>query len=112
VVSAAAAQRIAASRPAAAPAARRRPSGTGTIVEVLSDAAALAALVPDWEELAAQAVQPNPFYEHWMLLPALAAYGAGDLRCVAVWEDGVLGALFPLRLVRRYRGLPVSALCS
>ena len=112
MVSAAAAQRIAASRPPPAPAARRRPSGTGTIVEVLSDAAALAALVPDWEELAAQAVQPNPFYEHWMLLPALAAYGAGDLRCIAVWDDGVLGALFPLRLVRRYRGLPVSGLCS
>jgi CelD/BcsL family acetyltransferase involved in cellulose biosynthesis len=112
VVSAAAAHRIAAPRPAPAPAARRRPSGTGTIVEVLTDVAALAALVPDWEELAGQAVQPNPFYEHWMLLPALAAYGAGELRCIAVWEDGVLGGLFPMRLVRRYRGLPVSALCS
>jgi len=112
VVSAAASKRIASPRPAPAPAARRRPSGTGTIVEVLSDAAALAALVPDWEELAAQAAQPNPFYEHWMLLPALEAYGADDLRCIAVWEDGVLGALFPMRFVRRYRGLPVNALCS
>jgi CelD/BcsL family acetyltransferase involved in cellulose biosynthesis len=112
VVSAAAAKRIAAPRPAPAPAARRRPSGTGTIVEVLTDAAALAALVPDWEELAAHAGTPNPFYEHWMLLPALEAYGAGELRCIAVWEDGVLGALFPMRFVRRYRGLPVSALCS
>jgi CelD/BcsL family acetyltransferase involved in cellulose biosynthesis len=112
VVSAAAANRIASPRPASAPAARRRPPGTGTIVEVLTGAAALAALVPDWEELAAQAAQPNPFYEHWMLLPALEAYGAGDLRCIAVWEDGVLGALFPMRFVRRYRGLPVNALCS
>ncbi len=112
MVSAAAAQRVAAPRPASAPAPRRRPSGTGISVEVLTDAAALAELVPDWEELAAHAAQPNPFYEHWMLLPALAAYGAGDLRCIAVWEDGVLGGLFPLRLVRRYRGLPASALCS
>lgn len=112
MVSAAAASRVASPRPAPAPAARRRPSGTGTIVEVLTDAAALAALVSDWEELAAQAAQPNPFYEHWMLLPALEAYGAGDLRCIAVWEDGVLGALFPMRFVRRYRGLPLNALCS
>lgn len=112
MVSAAAAHRVAAPRPASAPAPRRRPSGTGISVEVLTDAAALAEIVPDWEELAAYAAQPNPFYEHWMLLPALAAYGADELRCIAVWEDGMLGALFPLRLVRRYRGLPVSALCS
>ena len=112
VVSAAAARRIAAPRPAPTPTARRRPSGTGITVELLTEATALAALVPDWEELAAQAAEPNPFYEHWMLLPALEAYGARELRCIAVWEDGALGALFPMRFVRRYRGLPVSALCS
>jgi CelD/BcsL family acetyltransferase involved in cellulose biosynthesis len=100
--------------PAAEPAAaRRRPAGTGTIVEVRSDAAALRALVPDWEALAADAAEPNPFYEHWMLLPALEAYGAGeDFRCIAVWDDGTLGALFPMRLERRYRGLPLGALRS
>src|SRR5258706_6301956 len=97
--------------------ARRRPAGTGTIVEVLKDAAALRALVPDWEALAAEAAEPNPFYEHWMLLPALEAYGkeagAGeDFRCVAVWDSGKLGALFPLRLEHRYRGLPLHALRS
>src|SRR5205814_5318548 len=70
-VVAAAARPLSAARPAPRPAARRRPSGTGTIVEVLTDAGALAALIPDWEELTAQAAQPNPFYEHWMLLPAL-----------------------------------------
>ena len=65
-------------------AARRRPGGTGTVVEVRRDAAALRALVPDWEALAADAAEPNPFYEHWMMLPALEAYGAGeDFRCIA-----------------------------
>ena len=94
-------------------AARRRPAGTGTIVEVLREAASLRALVPDWEALAAEAAEPNPFYEHWMLLPALEAYGAGeDFRCIAVWENGTLGALFPMRLERRYRGLPLRALRS
>src|SRR5258705_6817621 len=99
---------------AAGPAAlRRRPAGTGTSVEVLSDLAALCALAPEWEALAAEAAEPNPFYEHWMLLPALEAYGAGgDFRCVAVWDSGKLGALFPLRLERRYRGLPLRALRS
>ena len=88
------------------------PSGTGTIVEVCN-AAGLAELVPQWEALAADAAEPNPFYEHWMLLPALEAYGAGeDFRCIAVWDDGTLGALIPMRIERRYRGLPVRALCS
>lgn len=92
---------------------RRRPPGTGTIVEVRSDAAELRVLVPEWEALAADAAEPNPFYEHWMLLPALEAYGAGeDFRCIAVWQDGKLAALFPMRLERRYRGLPLRALRS
>jgi CelD/BcsL family acetyltransferase involved in cellulose biosynthesis len=88
------------------------PSGTGTIVEV-RDAAGLAELIPQWEALAAEAAEPNPFYEHWMLLPALEAYGAGaEFRCVVVWDNGTLGALMPMRLERRYRGLPVRALRS
>ncbi len=92
---------------------RSRPSGTGTIVETRNDVEALRVLIPDWEALAADAVEPNPFYEHWMLLPALEAYGAGeDFRCIAVWVDGTLGALFPMRLERRWRHTPVSALRS
>jgi len=89
---------------------------TGTRVEVLEGAQALRALVPQWEALAAEAAEPNPFYEHWMLLPALEAYGenapSSDFRAIAVWDDGVLGALFPMRLERRYRGLPLQGLRS
>src|SRR3954471_15280757 len=92
---------------------RRRPSGTGIVVESLGEMAELQALVPDWEALAAESAEPNPFYEHWMLLPALKAYGpGGEFRMIAVWQDGQLGALFPMWLERRYRGLPVSALRS
>ncbi len=73
----------------------------------------LRALVPDWEALAADAAEPNPFYEHWALLPALEAYAAReDVRCIAVWQDGRLDALFPMTLERRYRGLPLGALRS
>lgn len=91
---------------------RRGPGASGTVVEVRSDAAALRALVPDWEKLAADAAEPNPFYEHWMLLPALEAYGAEGLRCIAVWDSGTLAALFPMRLRRSWRRMPLTALCS
>ncbi|HET7197486.1 MAG TPA: GNAT family N-acetyltransferase [Burkholderiales bacterium] len=76
-------------------------------VEILADAAALRALVPQWEALAAEAAEPNPFYEHWMLLPALEAYGADGFRCAAVRLDGTLAGLFPLRAEARWRRLPV-----
>ena len=33
-------------------------------------------IVPAWEALARAALEPNPFYEHWMLRPAIAAFGA------------------------------------
>ena len=112
-MSVAAAKRIVSPLPAsAAPAARRRPSGNGTHVELLTRAEELAALVADWESLAAEAAQPNPFYEHWLLLPALAAFGGGELRCFAVWQDGVLAGLFPMRYAPRYRGLPVGVLST
>lgn len=98
--------------PAGPAALRRRPAGTGTIVQV-RDAASMYTLVQEWEDLAADAAEPNPFYEHWMLLPALEAYGAGaDFRCVAVWVDGTLAALFPMRLERRFHGLPLASLRS
>lgn len=92
---------------------KRRPAGTGTIVEVRGGLPAMRALAPDWEALAREAAEPNPFYEHWTLLPALEAYGASDgFRLIAVWEDGTLGALFPMQLERRFRGMPVSVLRS
>ncbi len=80
-------------------------------VTVLRDRAALAGLVPAWDELAANALEPNPFYESWMLLPAIEHFGAGaDLRVVAVWNGATLAALLPLERVRGYKGLPLRAL--
>lgn len=89
-----------------------KPGGIGTVVETFSRPEELRTLVPQWEALAAEAADANPFYEPWMMLPALEAFGAEGLRCVAVWEDGTLGAIFPLQLERRWRGLPVRALRS
>lgn len=99
--------------PAERAAVRRGPGATGTAVEVLTSVAQLRALAPEWEALAADALEPNPFYEHWMLIPALEAYGAGDdFRCLAVWDNGTLGALFPMRLKWGWRGMPLNALRS
>ena len=86
---------------------------------MVRDVQALSSFVPAWEELAAAALEPNVFYEHWMLLPALQAFGAGkDLRVVLVLihdshnpdAPAKLGGLFPLELVRDFRKLKVSAL--
>jgi len=73
----------------------------------------LAGLRPAWETLAESALEPNVFYEPWMLLPALRAFGAGaGLRLVAVRGPDparpraapLLHGLFPLQR-RRYRRL-------
>ena len=83
------------------------------IVTVASEWAALQRLVPQWEELAAAGLEPNPFFEHWLLLPALRAFGATDnVRIVCVSRNGKLCGLFPFRLVSRYKGIPVKALVS
>jgi GNAT acetyltransferase-like protein len=87
-----------------------------TSVVVVRDPGELSPFVPAWEELAAAALEPNVFYEHWMLLPALREFGAGkDIKVTMVLLHDPcdadapprLGALFPLEPLRR---LKVSAL--
>jgi CelD/BcsL family acetyltransferase involved in cellulose biosynthesis len=77
------------------------------------EAGALEKLRPEWEALAAAALEPNPFFEHWLLLPALRAFGGkDDIRVVCVRRAGVLCGLFPFQLTPRYKGLPIRALTS
>ena len=85
-------------------------------VEVISDWDALAEHVPAWEALAAAALEPNPIYEPWMLLPALQHLGHGkELKCILVYRresdasPRVLCGVFPLERIRPYMGLPVAA---
>jgi CelD/BcsL family acetyltransferase involved in cellulose biosynthesis len=79
---------------------------------VVDTAGGLSAHIPAWEELAAAALEPNPFYEHWMLLPAIEAFGHGmPLRYVFAYAEvpgdaPVLCGFFPLERVARYKGLP------
>ena len=85
---------------------------------VLRDPQALSAFVPAWEELAAAAIEPNVFYEHWMLLPALEAFGDGkNIAIVLVLihdpykpdAPAKLGGLFPLEPIRPLKKFKVSA---
>lgn len=81
-------------------------------VIVLRERATLAAIVRAWEELAANAVESNPFYEPWILLPALRAHGEEGFECVTVWDDARLIGLFPFERRPRFRRLPVPTLAS
>jgi hypothetical protein len=69
--------------------------------------------VKEWDVLAANAVEPNPFYEPWMLIPALRSLARGrDVRVVLIFEfiDGkrTLCGVFPIERFARYKGLPVT----
>jgi CelD/BcsL family acetyltransferase involved in cellulose biosynthesis len=81
-------------------------------IQVACDAGALAAIVPAWEDLAAHACEANPFYEHWVLLPALRAQGEGSLRCVLVWQGERLIGLLPFERRTHLKGMPAVTLTS
>ncbi|MCI0739552.1 MAG: GNAT family N-acetyltransferase [Gemmataceae bacterium] len=102
-------------------------------VQVVHTTQQLESHVPAWEALAKTSIEPNPFYEPWMLLPALAAFGKGrEYRFVLVYrgpsrareEAGIrqsraheeaennpqLIGFFPFEVRRRYKRLPVRVL--
>src|SRR6185295_2165836 len=79
---------------------------------VLDHPATLAGHMAAWNDLAAAALEPNVFYEPWMLLPAIDSFGRGKaLRYVLVYafegnDPPLLCGLFPLERGARYNGLP------
>jgi len=90
-----------------------------TSVIEIRDWKTLSNFIPAWEELAAVAIEPNVFYEHWMLLPALEAFGAGkNINVVLVLihdprkpdVPAKLGGLFPLEPNHRLGKLKVLSL--
>jgi CelD/BcsL family acetyltransferase involved in cellulose biosynthesis len=88
------------------------PTEGSVTVSVVHDRASLARMVAAWEDLARHAIEPNPLYEPWMLLPGLEAQGGKDFVCVLAWSGGALTGLFPLRRERHYKGMPVNVLRS
>jgi hypothetical protein len=86
-------------------------------VKVLSDPQALLDYISGWDDLAMAALEPNPFYESWMLIPAIRNLGAGrDFKFVLIFKSSpvpggapLLCGVFPLERHRRYLGMPISA---
>ena len=81
---------------------------------VVEELDALQDYLRSWQDLASAALEPNVFYEPWMLLPAIRAFGAGlRLRFVFVQASDparplgppLLCGLFPLEIEGHYTGV-------
>ena len=69
--------------------------------EILSDPHFLA----NWDALASNASEPNPFYESWYLAPSIEQFGSeNDIRLLCVERDDELLGLLPLVKPRDYYG--------
>ena len=88
--------------------------GTGMSVVVIDDLTALEKYVPAWEDLASDAIEPNVFYEPWMVMPAIRAFGAGRRLQFALIlapdparpaAEPLLCGIFPLEQQSHYQGL-------
>jgi CelD/BcsL family acetyltransferase involved in cellulose biosynthesis len=64
----------------------------GLQIEAVSDWTQLAAVQDEWQALAEQSAEPNPFYEPWMLLPALRHFaGAGRVQVLLAYAPQAKG---------------------
>ncbi len=88
-------------------------------VVVLDDPADLTRHVMAWDDLAAFSIEPNVFYESWMLMPAIDAFGGGvTFRFVLLFapqperpgSPPILCGFFPFERLTRYRGVPLTTL--
>ena len=62
-----------------------------------------------WSALATRAIEPNPFFEPELLVPAAALYGGIDLGLIENGDGELVGAL-PLRRAHRWRRIPAACL--
>lgn len=82
---------------------------------VVRDPAELQVHLPAWEDLSAHAVEANPFYEPFMLLPALDAFGKNSvLQFVLIYAvrggRAALVGFLPMERASQYKGLPLAHL--
>lgn len=64
--------------------------------------------ITEWDALALDAAEPNPFFESWNLLPALANLDrGGKVRILLYRSDGRLRGLLPIARASRYYGYPL-----
>ena len=66
-----------------------------------------------WDKLARRAVEPNPFYESWYLLPSLESLDCGtDTEILCLVRDGQLCGLMPVLRQQQYEGWPLPHIGS
>ena len=65
-----------------------------------------------WDALSERAIEPNPFFESWYLLPALRALNPDNVFLLCAEQDGQLIGLLPLCKDARYYGRPIPHLGS
>ncbi|WP_338446169.1 GNAT family N-acetyltransferase [Pelagerythrobacter marensis] len=100
--------------PSAVPGRANRTDSSGTVFAAvdrrdLESAIALA----EWDDLARDTGEPNPFYEHWSLLPALDAFGERAACTLMVLRcEGRLCGLIPLARAAGYYGYPLPHLAN
>ncbi len=67
--------------------------------------AATPEFVESWRRLAGSAATPNPFGEHWLVMPSFEQFDrAGRIHLAMLVVDGVLVAVMPLQRTRDYHG--------
>lgn len=90
------------------------PRGKYFEVIALSDPRAMQEWIPQWETLAKDAIEPNVFYEHWTLIPALRLYASESVKVALVLArdpnaavKSRLVGVFPLEFGCHFRHLPI-----
>ncbi len=88
--------------------------GRGDSVRLLCAAdAASPAFRAAWDGLAANALEPNPFFETWFALPSLEQFAQHKaIKFLTVYEADCLIGLLPVGQERRYYGYPVPHLAT
>lgn len=86
------------------------------VVEWIKDAGKLEALRPAWHRLAQRALEPNPFYEAELLLPAFRHLDTerASVAVLLVWRESAgerqLVGLLPVQRSRKTRRLPIRSI--
>ena len=97
---------------------RREQRPREKFIEVVasSDPMELSKYAEAWDELAGRAIEPNVFYEHWMLIPALRLLSEEDVKVALVVErdpnagmKSRLIGVFPLEQRESLHGLPMRS---
>lgn len=66
----------------------------------------------NWQALARNASEPNPYLEPWFVLPSLKAFAPERVRFAALYCAGTLAGVLPIAHLPRYYGYPIPHLAT